>query len=242
MEMQLEVRLIDGNYTKKSNALAHCHAQIHRGYLTKSLIKTHDCFRKNCSFFEKLKPEYWAAREAAERGQENRKQKLKAAAIAREERDSFIRETLGAGGCVHVTSIHEKKENILTITYIYDLKPNLSNEIALLQKKYKMKIILCANAGTVETIEKLIKAPRRENRIVTDLCKAPKVGNATKKRLAALGVYCLEDLFGRNAKALYAMDCKKSGQTVNRRYLTAYASAITFAHTMGISKQCPISR
>jgi hypothetical protein len=78
-------------------------------------------------------------------------------------------------------------------------------------------------------IEQLIRKPRRETRKVTDVRKAPKVGAATKKRLAALGVYCLEDLFGRNGDALYKLDCELSGESVNRRYLTAYRSAVEFA-------------
>jgi len=43
-----------------------------------------------------------------------------------------------------------------------------------------------------------------------------------------LGVYCLEDLYGRNGDALYKLDCDLSGKIINRRYLTAYRSAVEF--------------
>ena len=65
---------------------------------------------------------------------------------------------------------------------------------------------------------------------VTSLRKAPKVGIVTEKRLAALGVYCLEDLFGQNGDNLYERDCELSDEHVNRRYLTAYRSAVDFAN------------
>jgi hypothetical protein len=78
----------------------------------------------------------------------------------------------------------------------------------------------------------LVRILKKKMRKVTDVRKAPKVGVATKKRLAALGVYCLEDLFGRNGDALYELDCELSGKPINRRYLTAYRSAVEFADKM----------
>ena len=234
MEKQLESRLIDGNYTKNSNVVARCHVRLHRGYLSKSLVKSHQCIAKKCPFFQKLKPEYWEALEASLQGQKERRQRLKQATRTEAARDLFIKETLEANGCIHVTSIREKSQNILTITYIYDLRIDLSDEISLLRTLYNKRIELSASPGTRETIEKLIKVPRRENRITTDVRKAPRVGNATKKRLASLGVYCLEDLYGRTAKDLYSLDCKQSGTTVNRRYFAAYQSAVGAAHAMGI--------
>ena len=53
-----------------------------------------------------------------------------------------------------------------------------------------------------------------------------KIGIAAKKRLTALGVHCLEDLYGRSGDAL---DCALSGKKVNRRYLAAYRSAVEYA-------------
>ena len=238
MEEQLEIRVINGNFVKDKDVIARCHCQVHRGYLSKSLVRSHQCISKKCSFFEKLKPEYWEAVETERKEQKARKQRLKQAVRMKEERDLLIKETLQASGCVHVTSIREKTPNVLTITYIYDLRPDLSSEVSFLRRECKKRIVLCARGGTVETIEQLIKMPRRETRIVTDVRKAPNVGSVTKKRLDALGVYCLEDLYGRTANALYALDCKRSGKTVNRRYLAAYQSAISFAHVMGIRKQC----
>ena len=83
-----------------------------------------------------------------------------------------------------------------------------------------------------EALEQLIRKPRRETKIVTDLQKAPKIGKAAKARLASLGIFCLEDLFGRSGEKLYELDCVLSGKAVNRRYLTAYQSAVAYAKDM----------
>ena len=145
-------------------------------------------------------------------------------------RDTLIRETLQAGGHVHVTSIREKSSNRLVISYIYDRQVDLSQEIALLREKLRLGIMLKAKVVSNDVIEALIRKPRRETGKVTDLRKAPKVGVATKRRLEAIGVYCLEDLWGRNGDALYQLDCKTSGKTISQRFLTAYRSAVAYAN------------
>jgi len=144
--------------------------------------------------------------------------------------DIYIKETLEDSGHIHITSIREEARNLLVIYYIYDKRINLEPEIKFLRETLKKIIKMQARIGSDEAIEQLIRKPRRETRKVADLRKAPKVGIAAKKRLARLGVYCLEDLFGRNGDFLYRLDCEISGEKVNRRYLTAYRSAVMFAN------------
>lgn len=231
---ETEKRLIDGNYATTKSIIARCHILRHRGYLTKSLIKKHCCIEKECTFFEKLKPEYWIALERAEKDRKSERSKVKESKKQVKDRDIFIRETLEDSGCIYVTSIREETRNLLTISYIFDRKVNLMPEILFLRKELGKTIKLQARIGSDEALEKLIRKRRRETRKVTDLRKAPGVGDATKKRLASLGVFCLEDLFGRNGDVLYGLDCKQSGESVNRRYLSAYSSAVEFAN--GIEK------
>jgi hypothetical protein len=236
MDEQIEKRLIDGNYTSGKKILARCHLLAHRGYLSKALIKSHDCLGKKCSFFQKINPEYWMALEAAERkkrrrGAEKRLQ-IKKERKARNDRDEFIRETLEDSGHIHVTSIQEEGRWRLKICYICDRHVNLAEEVKFLKKKLKKGIRIQVTIAPDENIEQLIRKPRRETREVHDLGQAPLVGEATKKRLASLGVYCLEDLFGRSADRLYTLDCERSQQAVSRRYLTAYRSAVLYANTL----------
>ena len=61
----IPLRLIDGHYANSNNIIARCHLLTHRGYLTKSLVKSHDCINKKCPFMEKIKKEYWKALDEA---------------------------------------------------------------------------------------------------------------------------------------------------------------------------------
>ncbi|MCL2056269.1 MAG: hypothetical protein FWH02_03495 [Oscillospiraceae bacterium] len=227
-----EKRLINGQYVDASKVIARCHALIHRGYLTKNLISSHDCIGKKCPRFERLNPEYWQALKQAEEKKKTLKAKQKLAIKELDDRNNFIRETLEDSGHIHITVIRDAPRNIIEISYIYDRKPDLSEEIKFLGGKLKKKIVLKAIFCPDENIEMLIRKPRRDMKIVTDVRKAPKVGAAAKKRLAALGVYCLEDLFGRSGDWLYRIDCERSGTKVNRRYLAIYRSAAEFANSM----------
>lgn len=224
------MRLIDGNYAVVRTVIARCHLLTHRGYLSKNLVKSHDCIKKKCPYFEKLKPEYWQALEKADKTKKENRKKLKQEAVLKYDRDVFIKETLEDSGHIHVTSINDEKPNLLVISYIYDKRVDLSSEVDFLRGQLKKTIRLQARSGSEVAIELLIRKRRRETRKVTDLRKAPKVGFATKKRLANLGVYCLEDLFGRDGDHLYNLDCEMSTERVNKRYLAAYRSAVEYAN------------
>ena len=230
MPEKVALRLINGQYANSNNVVARCHLLTHRGYLSKSLTISHDCIKKKCPFFEKMKPEYWQALELKELAKKNNRLKRKLESAIKNDRDTVIRETLDDSGHVHVTSIREESRNMLAISYIYDKRINLTREVEFLSKKFRKVIRLKARVGSDAAIEQLIRKPRRETRKVTDLRKVPKVGIVTKKRLAALGVYCLEDLFGRNGDALYRLDCELSGKKINRRFLAAYRSAVEFVN------------
>lgn len=223
-------RLINGDYAERKNIVAHCHLRSHRGYLTKKLVASHDCVAKKCSFFEKLEPEYWRTLDEAARDKKVNRALRKEETQAKDERDRIIKKTLEVSGNVYVTSIIEESYGKLVIAYIYDVQTDLSQEVKILREKLGKIITLKARKGSEEAIERLIRKPRRETRKVTDVRKAPKVGSVTKKRLEALEIYCLEDLLGRNADKLYEKDCELSGFTVNRRFLTAYQSAVEYAN------------
>jgi len=227
-----EKRLIDGNYAYSDKIIARCHSLMHRGYLTKSLVKSHDCIKKKCDGFEKLKPDYWLAIAEAEADHREKRTQLKHEKRLVYDRDVFIRATLEDSGSIHVTSIREEPHNFLEIKYIYDRTVDLSQEMKFLRKELGRNIRLKAVKGAEEAIEKLIRKPRRDMGKGTDVRKAPKVGNAAKSRLRMLGVYCLEDLFNRNGDALYRLDCHKAGKTIDRRYLTAYRSAVEYAMSL----------
>jgi len=227
-----EKRLIDGNYAYSDKIIARCHSLMHRGYLTKSLVKSHDCIGKKCDGFEKLKPDYWLAIADAQADHREKRAQLKHEKRLIYDRNVFIRATLEDSGSIYVTSIREEAHNFLEVKYIFDRKVDLSQELQFLRNELGRNIRLKAVKGVEEAIEQLIRKPRRDMGKSTDVRKAPKVGNAAKLRLQSLGIYCLEDLFGRNGDAIYRLDCHKSGKKVDRRYLTAYRNAVEFAMNM----------
>jgi len=188
---------------------------------------------KRCFLFERLKPDYWIALEKIEMFKKTERAKRKEEKRLVKDRNMFIHDILEGSGCVYVTSIQEN-DSLISISYIYDRTVDLKPEIRFLRNELHKTIKLQARVGTEEAIEKLIKKPRREMRITTDVRKAPKVGDVTRRRLALLGVYCLEDLFGRNGDALYKLDCKLTGKAVNRRFLHSYRSAVNYANNMEI--------
>lgn len=230
MAKKSEGELINGDYAATKNIIAHCCFSRHWGYLTKALIKSHRCLAKNCRHFTKLRPEYWEAlQESKQEDVQDIRAERKAAKKQIEERDSLIKETLQSSGHIFVTKVREEEQGaLLVVYYIFDINVDLSDEVKMLQKKLVTAIKLQPRTGAEESIELLIRKPRRETGKVTDLLKAPKVGNATKDRLRALGVFCLEDLLGRSGDQLYSLDCSING-AVSPRYLAAYRSAAAFA-------------
>ena len=49
---------------RPSNAVAYCHNQDHKGYLSPNLIKCHNCISKNCKYLEKYEEKtFWIKRE-----------------------------------------------------------------------------------------------------------------------------------------------------------------------------------
>jgi hypothetical protein len=215
----------------------------HRGHLTDSLVKSHDCISKKCRFFELTNQRYYVSAEGrikkkaeAEEAIEGTEQEKNRLAKSQENadalsRNAIIRKILEANGHVYVTAIRDIGQNVLEICFIYDKLTHFNSDVVeLLREKFWKRIKLRACKGTEDAIEKLIRKPRREAGNVTDVRIVPGIGDATKKRLAALGVFCLEDMYGRSGVELYNRDCVLSGKKVNRRYLTAYRNAEKYAN------------
>jgi len=164
------VRLINGQIANTENVTARCRSLTHRGYLSKSLVKSHDCIKKKCPFFEKLNPEYWQIIESAKQEKKNNRLKRKKEKEMMSARDMVIRKTLEDSGHIHVTSIKEESRNSLVISYIYDKEIDLANEIQSLQKKFNKKIMLQPIFASNDLIELLIRKHRHESDKVSNWC------------------------------------------------------------------------
>jgi len=155
-------RLIDGHYANRDNIIARCHLVTHYGYLSKSLVKSHDCLAKNCPFFEKANPDYWQHLDKIAQEKKNNRLQRKMNIKRKNDRDRLIRETLENCGNIHVTAIREMSEKFLVVSYIYDKRVDLRPEIQFLCKKLGKTIKLEAKVGSDYVIERLIREPLRE--------------------------------------------------------------------------------
>ena len=52
--LAIELPRIPACYPKRSNAVGHCSNAIHHGFLSKKMIKEHECKKKNCRFFKTI--------------------------------------------------------------------------------------------------------------------------------------------------------------------------------------------
>lgn len=63
---------------KKSKVVGKCHFSGHRGYLTPSTVKNHDCLGKNCKYFEQFKNKpYWETVKLEEQQKNLHKEEIK---------------------------------------------------------------------------------------------------------------------------------------------------------------------
>ena len=59
----IEIKPINGEkvYVSKNNVVGFCHFSEHKGSITKALLKSHECVKKGCHYFEKYDVPYWKA-------------------------------------------------------------------------------------------------------------------------------------------------------------------------------------
>ena len=231
MGKPITVKLINGARARETNVIGYCHLERHSGYLTKNLIKVHECLEKKCNFLRKLRPEYWKGRKEFEQAQKDKLIRPRRKVETNAERDAFIRRILEKDGNIYVTVIREENKGFLTVSYISDRRVDIRPQARVLQNRYSsMRIKFKPAAASEAAIEKLIREPRRKAEKGMDLLKIPGVGSVTKSRLIFIGVHCIEDLLGRDGDDLYELDCELSAEKVNLRFLRVYRNAVEFVN------------
>lgn len=64
---------------KESKIIGFCHCRLHKGYLNASILKEHECLRKNCFYLEKYEDRpFWVQREKAKEKKLKSKEQMKA--------------------------------------------------------------------------------------------------------------------------------------------------------------------
>ncbi|MDR0446283.1 MAG: helix-hairpin-helix domain-containing protein [Oscillospiraceae bacterium] len=227
-----------GVMVKGENVVGICHNKTHRGYIGKGLLAAHGCVKKQCSFFEKLNPEYWEAIDAryaaarAEREERDQRNRMLA------ERNAFVREVLADNKHIYVTLIREEN-GVMTISYIRDMEVNLTEQARQIEEMLGCSVVFTPVATNDRAIEELIRVPRRKSGKVTDLLCIPGVGEITKQRLQAIGVMCMEDLLGRDPMQLFETSAAKSGERLNEKILGTYKNAIEYAAKQALLTSVP---
>ena len=59
-ERSVMIKYIDGVYRKYDKCIGFCNNECHRGFLTKELLKEHECIGKKCTFLDPIEDhQYW---------------------------------------------------------------------------------------------------------------------------------------------------------------------------------------
>lgn len=68
-------RTLDGSFCCDTKCVGFCWSKLHKGYITKNLMKQHRCIEKNCKSFQKIPDApYWAVKETKTQKRKNRKE------------------------------------------------------------------------------------------------------------------------------------------------------------------------
>ena len=117
-------KLITGErvYTKRKNLIGFCHCKMHKGCITKTLYKNHDCGGKNCFYFERTNKEYWAAVDSVNAAKKHRKERLKQKKQEAEQASFELKTTAQnisdqLGHFIQITSVKKPQDKTYYIIY-----------------------------------------------------------------------------------------------------------------------------
>ncbi|MCL1912243.1 MAG: hypothetical protein FWG13_08560, partial [Leptospirales bacterium] len=128
------VKTIHGHRCKQSKAVGFCYNINHKGYVTKRLLKEHECLEKQCFLLEKLGHDYWRQMEADKKQRQARYKAAQQKKSRDAERNDEIRAFFEPYEQIYITSIQEINYG-LKIAYIYDGYTAFSAAIKTLRKK-----------------------------------------------------------------------------------------------------------
>lgn len=135
-------KTIDGRNCSRESRVGYCWCKLHRGYLTASLLKEHNCIENNCMYFQKFKEsQFWRQKEKEKRNRKE-KQRLKKEIEQFEKNITIMaREMVKDINNIYVINTQKnKQENTYTIRYIStDGKNNITELQNRLSEQSKQK-------------------------------------------------------------------------------------------------------
>ena len=152
-EKLVETRLMTGDtaFVGESNIVGYCHFSEHKGQMTKTLVQSHNCFKKECHYLEKYKDSpYWQAletqREAEIRKKETAK-RLKAEEMERQAQwCSTAQKAADENGfklkVTEVKKLPRKKEYVIfyRANSRFDKQNNMSEYVKLCRRLFGVKV------------------------------------------------------------------------------------------------------
>lgn len=169
-----KLRLIDGTtkYVKRQSIVGYCHCKLHKGYISRKLLKSHDCINKKCSCLEKFKEyPFWVEYEknsemellARDRKKQLRKKKQKQGQLISQmlmTANSFSQKVDAGIVITHIMQID--KSNKYIIFYVSNAKYDDSEQYRFIAKhmqreyhySFRMKHVMDQNRRYV-TFENL---------------------------------------------------------------------------------------
>ena len=91
--------LIDGSFRKvdKNAVVGYCNCNLHKGYLSVTLLKEHDCIKKNCVYLKKFEDcPFWTRYKNELKLKEKRKQDKKNRIRKQEEHKAAVEEKMNS--------------------------------------------------------------------------------------------------------------------------------------------------
>ena len=155
------VKIFNGRLCKGSNVVGYCHNRDHKGYISKTILKTHNCINKKCFYFEEVNPKYWEQRLKQKVYKQNKRMEIKNKEAKKENTLQYIRDIFKAFDNIYITAVHKEKQQLI-ITYIYEEYVDLTDAINILHQNFKGKIYLKAVASDEETRRKLLSKYHKE--------------------------------------------------------------------------------
>ncbi|MBQ8967271.1 PSP1 C-terminal domain-containing protein [Ruminococcus sp.] len=114
----VQVRLITGEVVtvKEENVVGFCHCSTHKGYVTKTVMKNHNCLEKNCHHLKKFSEKaYWENYEASLKSKKEEKQLLSARKKPEQEREQRWKRE-----CQRIAELSEYPITIISVRKLAD--------------------------------------------------------------------------------------------------------------------------
>ena len=152
--------LFNGVPAKESNIIGRCKNYNHRGWMSRTLLKNHECIEKGCRYFEKVNPEYWNGQERQKIAAADKRREAKERKKFEAEREAFIRALFIPYSYVHMTSVQETDFG-LRIAYIYDQDQDLTEVAQAVKQKYNCSVLLKPANSRPDVKQMLIRNRQR---------------------------------------------------------------------------------